>query len=257
MKTGLALLLAITLSFVDNQAWAAIGTPVDTGGNSAAGTSVGLTMSATCPGGNALFVAGRANVDLSATSPTVTDTHGNTYTQVYHNWNVANSLYASLFRADNITQVSSGDVVTFNSGAFAGLTTGATCVSGLSTTPTDVVSTVNTQTFGATVSTPATGTLAQAVELLVADNAVGSTGTAATPVCTGPFAVFGAFHNDTAGAPHVWWCYEIVASTATQTATLTWTNNFVATAEISTYKGASGGGPTSVPNGLKMLGVGH
>lgn len=240
-------LSALLLWTVAAPAKAAIGTPTYLGGASDATntvTTITITTGASAPAGNLIVVAVLGQVGI-ATSPTVTDSALNTYTlTAAKTWSGSNKLYIAY--CENPVLLSSGGTIVVAWTGVARVAAAAASVSGLATASAIDISGAGTTGTG-TSDSIATGTLAQASEIIF-----GITGLANTSAGYAPTGVTNILTAPTQGNNSTMlWAYEIVSATTGVTYAPAWTTSRTFGSNVYSFKAP---GATSVKGSLTTLG---
>lgn len=212
-----------------------IGTPVQVGtgaSNATANTSTAAVSNASAAGDLLVVIVGTSTSTTTITS--VTDTAGNTYTAAN---NIAGTGNLRMFYCANAAALTTSDVITAHYGATGGtkLITAISVPGVATTTPLDV----NGAGTTATGTTPsiATGTLAQAAEIVIGacwPNAGASDGYTES-------SGFTANSTPTLGTNIMRSAYEVVAATTTQTYAPVLGTSRLYKANVWTFKDAGGG----------------
>lgn len=251
MRRFAALLLALAVLVAGLPAFAGIGTPAQLGQSGiAAGTAAFTITTSTndCPVGATAVVtysSSLAGVGLSSVSDNAA---------VPNTWTVLDAGGASIGQAavayaPITSDLAIGKIITVTGSSTTAIKAGnAFCVSGLTSTPAD---THNHTSTGSALSatTVSTGTLAQATELIVA---VLGTGGGATSAYT-PGGSFASVGGGCQTSVCIWQSWQIVSSTASVSATPSWTFSTSYTSNIVSFLGVAPVGGASAG----MLGVGQ
>lgn len=219
----------------------AIGTPVSLGNNTGSTPTLTITTTANAPIGTVIFVAvGYAN---TTDVITVTDTNGNSYTKDKEMSSGATR--ALIFRSVALTsQLNSGATITVNNPGGPNIGASAYHVTGLATSPIDVIS---TGASGSSTTPTDSVTTLNAVDIVF-----GLTNYNSAPTYTPPGGSWNTLTAATVNDGTIRWSYQIVASTNTYTFNPTLGTSQSWDAFVASYKGAATGGPPE----LMLLGVG-
>lgn len=196
----------------------AIGTPVQLGGNAAAtglGTTATLTTTGNITTGD-LVVVFAGSASFSCTPNSVTDTSGNTYTAGTSIGSAGSDIIRPFYCANAIAMASGGTVTITYATSAGSKYYNAISVSGIATASPKDVEAAGFISTGTTTPSIATGTLAQADELVCGYILVGS---ASKNDAFTQASGFTANTNGTAAVPTsiLRSAYQIVASTSTVT----------------------------------------
>lgn len=241
----LGLIAALLLAPISAQA--VIGTPAQLGHKETTGATTGVITTAAndCPVGSTIVLAA-AYATTASTLSTVADSAGNVWQTPVDNTAGASVGVAFAFAYNTTVDLPIGGTIT---ATFAGSTnsqTRAMCVSGLF--PAAALDTHNhTATGTATTATSvATGTLAQANELIFGELATAATASGYTP--GGGYSNYATTNTN---APSVTLSFKSVAATTTVTFAPGWTSSSNYVSNILSFKGANPPGP------LMLTGVGQ
>lgn len=220
---------------------AAIGNPTLLGSCQSGGaTTCQITTSAACSAGNFIALA-VSYVTLADTLSSATDSGSNTYIVVENDVGTGSGL-GFAYKANNAAVANGGTITATFAGSTVNQTT-AVCVTGVATSSPLDTSGHTSQGTAATVATSvATGTLAQAVEIVFGDLVNVS---AVTSVSSAGFT------DTTGGSTRLHLFYQVVNATTTVTWVPGWTTSSNYISAVFSFKGALAGA------GAALLGVGQ
>ena len=230
----------------------AIGTPVSLGSNTSTGTgltSLALSIGSAIAVGDLVIVAFHSDGATAVSATSVTDPSGNTYQRAAQS--TSGTYNFELWYAFNCAAVASGNItVTWtpaNSGGGPSIMVAAARVTGISLgNPLD-----KTATQAATTTTPtvSTGTLSQAIEIVIGGSSHQG-GSYSQSSGFSSIATVGPTNGDVMN-----WSYQIVAATTSVTYAPTWGVSLPTRTFVASFKGQQVISMTANPGSYALTGA--
>lgn len=239
---SLGLLAALLLAPVP--AYAVIGTPAQLGHKETVAASTGVITTAAndCPVGSTIVLAA-AYTTIADTLSGVVDSAGNVWQTPIDNTTATTVGIGFVYALNTTVDLPIGGTITATFGGATNSQVRAMCISGL--LPTAALDTHNhTATgTGTTATSVATGTLAQANELVF-----GELGTATSAAGYTPGGGYSNYATTNTNTPSVTLSFKTVAATTTVTFAPSWTTSSNYVSNILSFKGVAGSSNLTLMN---------